>query len=106
VEQVKDMFIAELFHGPTFAFKDIALQVVSNLCNYFLLKRKKRMTVIVATSGDTGTLFYSISSFSLRQKEVRLLLAVHAAKRVWSALCCFHLEGNPLDGSCVECAQN
>lgn len=49
------LYVLELFHGPTFAFKDIALQVLGNLFEYFLLKEKNRkITVICATSGDTG----------------------------------------------------
>ena len=43
--------ILELFHGPTFAFKDIALQVIANLLNHYKVTDK---SVIVATSGDTG----------------------------------------------------
>eukprot|EP00961_Rhodomonas_salina_P078471 1054973-Rhodomonas_salina.2 len=44
----------ELFHGPTFAFKDVALQALGNLFEYFLLRNNKRITVVGATSGDTG----------------------------------------------------
>eukprot|EP01119_Soliformovum_irregulare_P016614 TRINITY_DN4842_c0_g1_i5.p1 TRINITY_DN4842_c0_g1~~TRINITY_DN4842_c0_g1_i5.p1 ORF type:complete len:420 (+),score=129.68 TRINITY_DN4842_c0_g1_i5:245-1504(+) len=55
VVPVSDVHIAELFHGPTMAFKDLALQVVGGLLDYFLQRRKQRMTVVVATSGDTGS---------------------------------------------------
>lgn len=48
-------FLLELFHGPTFAFKDIALQLLGRLTARALEKRKARATVIVATSGDTGS---------------------------------------------------
>jgi len=47
--------IAELFHGPTLAFKDLALGVVGQLYEYFLNRSKKHMTVIIGTSGDTGS---------------------------------------------------
>ena len=56
-------FVLELFHGPTFAFKDVALQLLGNLFEFFLLRRNARktpgeqlekLTVIGATSGDTG----------------------------------------------------
>ena len=50
-----DLFLLELFHGPTFAFKDIALQLMSRLFARALARRKKRATVIAATSGDTGS---------------------------------------------------
>ena len=58
-----DLFILELFHGPTFAFKDVALQLLGNLFEFFLLRRnagkkagepRERLTVVGATSGDTG----------------------------------------------------
>jgi threonine synthase len=51
-----NFYILELFHGPTFSFKDIALQVVGNLFEYFIKKNKRRgITIIAATSGDTGS---------------------------------------------------
>lgn len=54
-ENLAPLYVLELFHGPTFAFKDIALQVLGNLFEYFLLKeRDRKITVICATSGDTG----------------------------------------------------
>jgi len=46
--------ILELFHGPTLAFKDIAMQLLGNFYEYYLKKNKKNINVIVATSGDTG----------------------------------------------------
>jgi threonine synthase len=56
-------FILELFHGPTFSFKDVALQLLGNLFEFFLARRNARksagerpesLTVVGATSGDTG----------------------------------------------------
>ena len=47
-------FILELFHGPTLAFKDLAMQVVSRFMNRALLRRGGHATVVGATSGDTG----------------------------------------------------
>ena len=47
--------VAELFHGPTMAFKDLALGVVGELYNYFLERSKKHCIVLVGTSGDTGS---------------------------------------------------
>jgi len=57
------LFVLELFHGPTFAFKDVALQLLGNLFEFFLARRnakkasgeaKEKLTVVGATSGDTG----------------------------------------------------
>jgi threonine synthase len=50
----EDTWLLELFHGPTFAFKDYALQIVGELIDRQLDVEKKRATIICATSGDTG----------------------------------------------------
>ena len=47
-------FLLELFHGPTLAFKDVAMQLISRLMDHVLEKRGARTTIVVATSGDTG----------------------------------------------------
>jgi threonine synthase len=47
-------FVLELFHGPTLAFKDLAMQLLGRLMDHALAARGERTTVIVATSGDTG----------------------------------------------------
>src|SRR5258707_15283179 len=47
-------FLLELFHGPTLAFKDVAMQLISRLMDHVLAKRGHRTTIVVATSGDTG----------------------------------------------------
>lgn len=60
----KNLYVLELFHGPTMAFKDIGAQFMANVFSYFLAKRKKESTILVATSGDTGAAvaagFYNI----------------------------------------------
>src|ERR1700746_1878661 len=48
------LFTLELFHGPTLAFKDVAMQLISRLMDHVLDKRGQRTTIVVATSGDTG----------------------------------------------------
>jgi threonine synthase len=47
-------FVLELFHGPTLAFKDLAMQLLARLMDYALHARGERTTIVVATSGDTG----------------------------------------------------
>lgn len=49
------VYILELFHGVTLAFKDVALQFLGNLFEYVLKERKETMTILGATSGDTGS---------------------------------------------------
>jgi threonine synthase len=48
-------WVLELFHGPTLAFKDVALQLVGRLFDYVLAQRGRRVTIVGATSGDTGS---------------------------------------------------
>ena len=48
-------FLLELFHGPTLAFKDVALQMLGHLFETFLERRGERLTIVGATSGDTGS---------------------------------------------------
>ena len=48
-------YVLELFHGPTLAFKDFALQVLGRLLDYVLSKRDQRVVILGATSGDTGS---------------------------------------------------
>ncbi|OQR86594.1 threonine synthase [Thraustotheca clavata] len=74
VVKVKEqLYMLELFHGPTFAFKDVALQFLGHLFEYFLERKNRleksgkthRITVVGATSGDTG----SAAIYGLRNKK-------------------------------------
>lgn len=49
-----DFHLLELFHGPTLAFKDLAMQLLARLMDHVLKQRKQRVTIVGATSGDTG----------------------------------------------------
>lgn len=57
VKQMKNYWLMELFHGPTFAFKDVALQFLGNLFEFFLTRGdiQSSITILGATSGDTGS---------------------------------------------------
>ena len=56
VVHVKDNInVLELFHGPSFAFKDFGARFMSRLMSYFLQKENKEINILVATSGDTGS---------------------------------------------------
>ncbi len=50
-----NLYALELFHGPTIAFKDVALQLLGRLFDYVLKKRNEKVTIVGATSGDTGS---------------------------------------------------
>ena len=54
VQLDSSLFVLELFHGPTLAFKDLAMQLVARLMDHALHQRGERKTIVVATSGDTG----------------------------------------------------
>ncbi len=55
VEWAENQWLLELFHGPTLAFKDVALQVVGRMFDHILAERGSRITIVGATSGDTGS---------------------------------------------------
>ncbi|KAG5182073.1 threonine synthase [Tribonema minus] len=70
VVKVGGVWVLELWHGPTFAFKDVALQFLGNLFEFFLERRRARgeqarLTILGATSGDTG----SAAIYGMRGKK-------------------------------------
>jgi len=68
----------ELFHGPTLAFKDIALQLVGRLFDHELARRGERVTIVGATSGDTG----SAAIEACRDRDSLDIFVLHPAGRV------------------------
>ncbi|MCC6288224.1 MAG: threonine synthase [Chitinophagaceae bacterium] len=54
VKVTEDIYSLELFHGPTLAFKDVGARFMSRCLGYFAKKESEKVTVLVATSGDTG----------------------------------------------------
>ena len=52
--KIGDRSVLELFHGPTLAFKDIAMQLLGNFYEYYLDSTNEKINIVVATSGDTG----------------------------------------------------
>ncbi len=49
------LFLLELFHGPTLAFKDVGARFMAHVLSYFLAQEKRHLSIVVATSGDTGS---------------------------------------------------
>lgn len=86
LDPTKNLHLLELFHGPTFAFKDVALQFLGNLFEYFLVRRnafsearsRHHLTVVGATSGDTG----SAAIYGLRGKKDVSVFILHPKGRV------------------------
>lgn len=68
-----DVTIVELFHGPTLAFKDVALQLLGNIFEYLLKERGQKMNIVGATSGDTG----SAAIYGVRGKENIAIFILH-----------------------------
>lgn len=73
-----DCYILELFHGPTLAFKDVALQFLGNVFEYLLKESGGKMNILGATSGDTG----SAAIYGVRGKERINIFILHPYKRV------------------------
>ncbi|KAI8852746.1 tryptophan synthase beta subunit-like PLP-dependent enzyme [Chytridium lagenaria] len=111
------LHVLELFHGPTFAFKDVALQVLGNLFEYFLARKNRRaspgepvhrINVLGATSGDTG----GAAIYGLRGKKnvnVFILHPKHRISPVQEQQMTSVLDGNvhnvALDGSTFDDCQ-
>lgn len=76
--EVGPVHIVELFHGPTLAFKDVALQFLGNLFEYILERRDQHLNILAATSGDTG----SAAIYGVRGKERIRIFVMHPKGRV------------------------
>lgn len=78
VRAVGLVFILELFHGPTLAFKDVALQFLGNLFEYVVSRKGGEMNIVAATSGDTG----SAAINGVRGKKGLRIFVMHPHGRV------------------------
>jgi threonine synthase len=76
--KVGDTKLLELFHGPTLAFKDIAMQLLGNFYEYYLKKNNKNINIIVATSGDTG----AAAIDAIKGKKNMNIFVLHPHKKV------------------------
>ena len=70
--------ILELYHGPTLAFKDIAMQFIGHLYDHYLKDLRKKINVVVATSGDTG----SAAIDAIKGKDKMNIFVLHPNNRV------------------------
>ncbi len=78
VKSFDDLNILELYHGPTLAFKDIAMQVIGNLYDEFNKENKKTINIVVATSGDTGAAAVN----ALKQRKKINLFVLHPHNKI------------------------
>ena len=78
VVKVGPVHVLELFHGPTLAFKDVALQFLGNLFEYVLGETGGEMNIVAATSGDTG----SAAIYGVRGRDRIRIFVMHPHGRV------------------------
>ena len=78
--KVGDRSILELFHGPTLAFKDVAMQLLGNFYEYYLKNENEKINIVVATSGDTG----AAAIDAIKGKENVNIFVLHPHNRVSS----------------------
>ena len=76
--QVGDIHLLELFHGPTLAFKDVALQFLGNTFEYILKRTGGELNILAATSGDTG----SAAIAGVRGREHIRIIVMHPRGRI------------------------
>ncbi len=75
LKKIGNINLLELYHGPTLAFKDIAMQVIGNMYDYLKVAKTKKVNIIVATSGDTGSA--AIAALSNRKNINLFVLHPH-----------------------------
>lgn len=100
------LWLMELFHGPTLAFKDLALQLVGRLYDYVLARRRGRVTIVGATSGDTG----SAAIEACRDRDAIEIFILHPKGRVsevqrrqMTTVASANVHNIAIDGSFDDC---
>ena len=78
VKKIGKINLLELFHGPTLAFKDIAMQIIGNMYEKILKKNNLKVNVIVATSGDTGAAAIS----AIRDRKNMKIFVLHPENKI------------------------
>ncbi len=73
----ENLFVLELFHGPTLAFKDVGARFMAGLFQYFLRNQSKEVVILVATSGDTGS---AVANAFFNKKGVKVVILYPAGK--------------------------
>ena len=80
ISKIGELKLLELFHGPTLAFKDVAMQFIGNLYEYYLSKNNEMINIVVATSGDTG----AAAIDAIRGKSNLNIFVIHPHNRISS----------------------
>lgn len=101
-----NQFVLELFHGPTLAFKDVAMQLLARLMDHVLAKRGERTTICVATSGDTGGA--AVEAFAGRNNVDLIVLFPHGRisdvqRRMMTTTAASNVHALAVDGTFDDC---
>ena len=75
IKKLGNINLLELYHGPTLAFKDIAMQIIGNMYDHLQVAKNKTVNIVVATSGDTGSA--AIAALSNRKNINLFVLHPH-----------------------------
>ena len=99
-------FLLELFHGPTLAFKDLAMQLLARLIDHVLAARGERRTIVVATSGDTGGA--AVEAFGGRRQVDLVVLFPHGRisdvqRRMMTTTDAANVSAVTIDGTFDDC---
>ena len=78
IKKIENINLLELYHGPTLAFKDIAMQVIGNMYDNLKVAKEKPVNILVATSGDTG----SAAIAALNNRENINLFVLHPHNKI------------------------
>ena len=78
IKKIGKINLLELFHGPTLAFKDIAMQVIGNMYEKILNKNKMKINIVVATSGDTGAAAIS----AIKDRKNMKIFVLHPKNKI------------------------
>jgi threonine synthase len=78
IKKIGNINLLELFHGPTLAFKDIAMQVIGNMYEKILKKNKLQINIVVATSGDTGAAAIS----AIKDRKNMKIFVLHPKNKI------------------------
>ncbi len=109
LKQVSDgVSVLELFHGPTLSFKDFGARMLAQLMNYFAKRQNKQLTILAATSGDTGV---AVASAFAGLEHIRVVILYPQGKvSLFQEGQMLSLQGNvhvyAVDGSFDDCQAN
>ena len=78
IKKIGKFYLAELFQGPTLAFKDIAMQVIGNMYEKILGETKSKINILVATSGDTGAAAIN----AIKNRDSMKIFVLHPNKKI------------------------